>query len=78
MGYSTGFLRSFLALLTLVALVLLSVAGLNELLGLGLWPDGYPALGSTSGLAFDQFALRLGAFIAFSVALSLLLGGRSR
>lgn len=71
MGYSIGFVRSWLALWALVALVGLALGGVNELLGLGLFTGGYPVLGTT-GTGYGSFALQASIVFAVAAALSAL------
>lgn len=78
MGYSIGFLRGVLTLVTLSAGVGLLLGGANELLGLGLFEGGYPGVAArrgagSEGVGFDAFALQMGIVIAVSVAGNLLL-----
>jgi hypothetical protein len=73
MGYSVGFIRSWLALWMIAAIVAVALGGANELFDLGLFAGGYPVLGSPTGGTFGAFALQAGIVAAVALALSLLL-----
>lgn len=70
-GYSVEFIRSWLSLWALVAVVALLGAALNELLDLGLFAGGYPVLGGTAG--FGAFAVQAVIAVIALLALSALL-----
>ena len=77
MGYSTGFLRSILALTALVALIGLCIGAANEIFGLGLFASGYPApLGGGEGVEFGSYAIQLGIVAVISTVASLALERR--
>ena len=67
MGYSNEFLRGILGLISLAAVVGLLAGAADEVLGLGLFDEGYPG-----GGGFGGFALRLGAVLAISIGLGAL------
>ena len=73
MGYSTEFLRSFLSLIALIALTAIAIGAANELIGLGLFADGYPAPLTGPGAGYASFALQLGAGAALAIVVSLAL-----
>lgn len=64
-GYSTEFLRGVLALIALLAALALLIGAAAELLGLGLFEDGYPG-----AAGFGGFALRAGVVLVISLGLS--------
>ena len=68
MGYSPEFLRGILSLITLIAAAGILAATANEVIGLGWFESGYPGDGS-----FWAFVLALGAVIAVSWALGVLI-----
>jgi uncharacterized membrane protein len=70
-GPSAEFMRSFFALWALAAITVIAVGGINELLGLGLFSAGYPALGGTVG--YGEFARQAALVAAVALALSLTL-----
>jgi hypothetical protein len=67
MGYSPGFLRGILSLVTIAAGVGMIAALANELLDLGLFERGYPG-----GSGFGGFVLAMAAVLAVSWALGVL------
>jgi hypothetical protein len=71
-GYSVGFLRSWLSLWVIAAIVAVALGAANELFDLGLFAGGYPVLGSREG-SFGQFAVQAAIVAAIALALSLLL-----
>jgi hypothetical protein len=76
MGYSTGFLRSILALTALVALIGLCIGAANEIFGLGLFASGYPAPLGGEGAEFGSYAIQLGIVAVTSTVASLALERR--
>jgi hypothetical protein len=71
MGPSVGFVRGWLSLWALVGVVGLALGGVNELLGLGLFPSGYPVLGGDDG--YGGFALQVAIAVVALIGLSILL-----
>lgn len=73
MGYSTEFLRGFLALIALLAIAGIAIGAANEVIGLGLFSEGYPGPVSGPGTEYLSFALQLaiGAALAIGVSLAL-------
>jgi uncharacterized membrane protein len=67
-GPSVGFVRSYLALWAFAAITVIAAGGVNELLGLGLFVGGYPALGGRAG--YGEFALQAAVVAAVALALS--------
>jgi hypothetical protein len=68
-GPSAGFVRSYFTLWALAAITVIAVGGINELLGLGLFSAGYPALGGGAG--YGEFARQAALVAAVALALSL-------
>ncbi len=70
MGYSTEFLRGFLALIALVAIAGIAIGAANEVIGLGLFTAGYPGPVTGPGTGYASFSLQLaiGAAIAIGVS----------
>ena len=61
-------MRSYLALWAFAAITVIALGGINELLGLGLFAAGYPAVGGTAG--YGEFALQAAVVAAVALALS--------
>lgn len=68
MGPSVGFVRGYFTLWAFAAITVIAVGGINELLGLGLFGAGYPALGGRAG--YGEFALQAAVVAAVALALS--------
>ena len=71
MGLSVGFVRSYFTLWAFAAITVIALGGINELLGLGLFAAGYPALGGRAG--YGEFALQAAvvAVVAFALSVGL-------
>ena len=72
MGYSIGFLRSYLALLGLIGIVAVVLGGANELFELGLFDAGYPVLGRADA-EFGAFTLQSAVVVLVTTCVSLVL-----
>jgi hypothetical protein len=70
-GPSVGFVRGWLFLWALVGVVGMALGGVNELLDLGLFSNGYPALAGGDG--YGGFALQVSIVVVALVGLSVLL-----
>jgi hypothetical protein len=67
-GPGVDFVRSYLALWAFAAITVIALGGINELLGLGLFAAGYPAVGGRAG--YGEFALQAAVVAAVAFALS--------
>ena len=76
MGYSTGFLRGFLAWIALVAIGGIAIGALNELIGMGLFTNGYPAPLTGPGAGYASFAVQMGIAAGAALVVSLALDRR--
>lgn len=73
-GPSVEFVRSYLAIVSLIVLAVLVAGTANELFGFGWWERGYPV----SGGDFGDFLLAWGTGLAVLVGLNLLLAAFER